>query len=354
MDKKSYSLKESALTFIFVLIAVFATSILMINIISVVSSSTGVDINIVYQYEWISYLNMFLSAFLFLVVYLALNFFKRKDFVSAGRLKVKFDYKIFLAVILLSVIVVLSSVNATGLFNYIFSFTTSAQVSSSLGVTMDTFWQFLLVVLLVAFMPAVCEELVFRGIIYNGLRQKFSARVSIIISAVLFTLIHLSIYKTFFQFILGIILGLLIYYTGTIFYGMIFHFFNNFFIILISYIFKGKPVFEFTVWGVKEVLLTILFLAIGVVITFLFFKILKNYTNKHKNYFGLEQTNQPLYSISSAEQELQKRNVNSEGLSEYDKKLVLTDSSVTDKGWLVVGIICAILIWSFNSFGGFL
>ncbi|MBQ3214421.1 MAG: CPBP family intramembrane metalloprotease [Clostridia bacterium] len=354
MDKKSYSLKESALAFIFVLIAVFATSILMINIVGVVSSSTGVDVNIVYKYEWITYLNMFLSAFLFFVVYLAMNFFKRKDFVVASKLKVKFDYKIFLGVILLAIIAVLSSVNATGLFNYIFSFTTSAQVTSSLGVTMNNFWQFLLVVLLIAVLPAICEELIFRGIIYNGLRQKFSAKVSIIISAILFTLIHLSIYKTFFQFILGIILGLLIYYTGTIFYGMVFHFFNNFFIIFTSYIFKGQPVFEFTTWGVKEILLTILFLAIGVAITFLFFKILKNYTNKHKNYFGLEKTDKPLGSILTAEEELQKINVNEEGLSDYDKKLVSTDTGITDKGWLAAGIICAIIIWSLNSFGGFL
>ena len=326
----------------------------MINIISVVSSSTGVDVNIVYNYEWVSYLNMFLSAFLFLLVFFAINFFKKKDYALASRLKFKFDYKIFLSTIALSIIVVLACVNMTNLTNYAFSFTTTAKVSTSLGVEMNTFWQFLLVSFLVAFLPAVCEELVFRGIIYNGLRQKLSAKASIIISALMFTLMHLSIYKTFYQMILGLILGLLIYYTGSIFYGMVFHFFNNFFIIFIAYVSGGNPIFEFATWGVKEILLSILFFAIGFVIVFLFFKMLKNYTNKHKNYFGLEQTNQPLGTILTAEQELQKHSIDSDTLSDYDKKLVLTDTGITDKAWLVIGIIAAIVIWSFNSFGGFL
>ena len=65
---------------------------------------------------------------------------------------------------------------------------------------------------------------------------------------------------------------------------------------LINYIFAGKPVLEFQIWGVKEIILSILIFAIGVTIIVLLFMYLKKYTAKHKNYFDLEKTENPLYS----------------------------------------------------------
>lgn len=364
MDKKkTYSLKESAITYIFSLVAVFGGSIFMTNLVSVVASIQNADINKVFASQWVSYVNMFLSATLFLLVYICLNAFKKKDFKVASKLKVKFDYKIFIPVIFLSVVIMLACVNITGLFNYVAGFFTTKVTSSNLGIEMNTFWQFLLVELLLAVLPAVCEELVFRGIIYNGLRQKFSTFISVLISSILFSLIHFSIYQTFFQIILGIILALLVYYTGTIFYSIVYHFVNNFTIILINYISPNKAIFEFSTWGVKEILLSILFFIIAVAIVFLFFAVLKNYTSKHKKYFNLETTNKPLGEEENKDNvveinevdESQENQEQKPQLSEYDKKLIsASQTGISDVGWLVIGFVAALLIWSLNSFGGFL
>ena len=43
--------------------------------------------------------------------------------------------------------------------------------SVSIGIPMDNFGWFVLNVLLLAVLPAICEELIFRGIIFNGMRE---------------------------------------------------------------------------------------------------------------------------------------------------------------------------------------
>lgn len=354
-NKNNYTTKDGAMMFLFSVIAVFCFSIFMSNLIGVISGLTQVDINIVASYKWVNYLNMFLSAVVFLLVFVIYNFVKKKDFVVATKLKVKFDLKIFIGVVVLSALLMFACINPTGLFNHIFSLINSQTVSNTLAFTIDNFGSFILVVFLLAVLPAVCEELVFRGVIYNGLRQKFSTLFSVLISAGLFTLIHFSIYKTFYQFILGVVLALLVHYTGSIVYSMIYHFVNNFIIILFSYISPTKSLFEFTFWGAKEIILTIVFLIVAALIAYLFFKILKNYTYKHKNYFNIQTTNKPLGEVETNDEKLEKENIDTKNLSEYDKKLLLSQNKgVSDTGWLFIAALVAIIIWSFNSFGGFL
>jgi len=353
MDRKKYSLKDASLAFIFSIIAVLCASFFMTALVSFVSSSNNFSIEDVLNFDYISYINMFLSALIFFIVFFFQNFFSKKDYFQASRLKTKFNYKICLAMIVLAAVVLFSSLNMTNLFNYVFSLISPMELDNSFVYTMDNFGQFIWLVLLLAFLPAVCEELVFRGIIYNGLREKFSAVKSILISSLLFAFIHLSIYKSFYQFILGLVLGFLVYYTGSIVYGMIFHFFNNFFIIFANYISPNKAIFEFSSFGVKEILLSILFFAIGIVLVILFFNLLKNYTNKHKKYLNLENSNLPLGNDNGCcESSVSGGEINSDKLSEYDKKYLKNSSILTDKGLLILGIVIIVFLWFVNSFGG--
>ena len=349
MNKKNYTLRESALTYIFVLLALFCASLLVMNLVSTVAQSTGQDINVVVNENWVKYINIASAPIALFFVYLVFNFTTKTDFKTATRLKVKFDIKICLGTIILAVITILACVNATSLFNYIFGL---REATSSVGIPLDSFWQFLLAVLLLAVLPAIVEELIFRGIIFNGLRQKFSAIVSIVLSGAMFSLFHLSIYNTFFQFILGVVLAWLVHYTGSIVYSMIYHFANNFTIVLISYLSKGASIFEFGAWGVKEVLLTILFFIVGMLVVYLFFRILKSYANKHKKYFGYEINNKPLEALPVEQSEQQE--IDNEVLSDYDKRLINNNNDSKDKFWLFISILAAVVIWSFSSFGGFI
>lgn len=349
--KDKITLKDSGLAFIFAIVAALCASILLSAIITSVAAATGQTNEVVSTFDSIIYINMFLSEAIFLVAFFAVVLTRRKkNVVKTTRLTFKFDYKIFLGVILIGVITMFASINMTGLFNHVFSLISPIGPTSSLGITMDNFGEFLIVSLLLGAMPAICEELVFRGIIYNGLRDKFNIKWATTLSAVMFSLIHLSIYKTFYQVILGVVLALIAYYTGTIFYGIVFHFINNFTIVLVNYISPNSTIFEFSTWGVKEILISIAIFIVGVLAVVFFFAILKNYTRKHKNYFNLEKTDKALETLD----ENAALNQDDAGLSDYEKKLLKSEAKTEGLGVFLVGIIIAVILWSVCSFGGFI
>ena len=77
------------------------------------------------------------------------------------------------------------------------------------------------------FLPAVCEELAFRGFILSGLRRRFPVWTAILISSLLFAFYHLNAFQALPTFILGVVLGVLAVRSGSIFPGMLFHLLYN-------------------------------------------------------------------------------------------------------------------------------
>ncbi|WP_437756875.1 ABC transporter permease subunit/CPBP intramembrane protease [Sorangium sp. So ce1389] len=82
------------------------------------------------------------------------------------------------------------------------------------------------VLLLVAVTPALCEELLFRGLVYAGLRRAGPA-VAIGVSALLFGLAHGSVYRLLPTFSLGLALGYARHRTGSVLPGALLHALNN-------------------------------------------------------------------------------------------------------------------------------
>jgi membrane protease YdiL (CAAX protease family) len=82
-----------------------------------------------------------------------------------------------------------------------------------------------------AILPAIFEEIFFRGIIFDKLKLIYSVKNSIIISSILFYLIHL-VFSSFVSFIyilpLGIFYGYLRHRYNNLFYPIVSHFFYNF------------------------------------------------------------------------------------------------------------------------------
>lgn len=78
-----------------------------------------------------------------------------------------------------------------------------------------------------AISPAVCEELLFRGYVLSGLRQSMRPAVAVVVTAVLFGLFHLSVYRLFGTAALGLVMGALVVRSGSIGPAMVFHALNN-------------------------------------------------------------------------------------------------------------------------------
>lgn len=112
---------------------------------------------------------------------------------------------------------------------------TGIKVDGSIGFSLDGFGNFLLVVLMLGIIPAVTEELIFRGMIFQGLK-KYGKWPAILISAAAFSLMHLNIPQFPYTFLLGILLGFVMYETRSLWLCMLMHFANNFVVLLSAFV----------------------------------------------------------------------------------------------------------------------
>lgn len=85
-------------------------------------------------------------------------------------------------------------------------------------------------VLLVGVTPAICEEVLFRGVVLGSFRSRWSVPVAVILSGLVFGLFHLSP-QTAFRFLptawLGILLAWAVVETRSLWTGVVLHFLNN-------------------------------------------------------------------------------------------------------------------------------
>lgn len=151
---------------------------------------------------------------------------------------------------------------------------------SSLSLPLDHFGWYVLSIIVLALLPAIFEELIFRGIILNGLVKRLGEVGAIFMSALLFSLMHASLQQLLYTFILGIILGWIATRTGSTFSSMIVHFLNNAIVVTISFIQKQKGIVEnmqpYNVW---QWLFSVALVIVAAVIIFL----IEKYYFKHKN-----------------------------------------------------------------------
>ena len=88
--------------------------------------------------------------------------------------------------------------------------------------------QLLMALAIMAFFPAMFEEIFFRGALQNLLVRWWKLPVlGIIVTSILFSLIHMSVYLFLSRALLGFILGLMYYRSKNIWVNIIAHFLNN-------------------------------------------------------------------------------------------------------------------------------
>ncbi len=112
-------------------------------------------------------------------------------------------------------------------------------------LSLDSTGDYLVGLIVMAFLPALCEETLFRGGLQNYLtRWTRKPWLSIIVVSILFSALHFSFYGFLSRLFLGILLGVLYEYSGRLWLNVIAHFFNNAFAVTLIYILKqqGKPI----------------------------------------------------------------------------------------------------------------
>lgn len=137
----------------------------------------------------------------------------------------KIDFKTVLVSILIGLIVFVLNIFISSFFSSILNF--FGYSSSSGGVQTDTSWgNFFYSLLTVAILPAFCEEFIHRGMLLSSY-NKLGFKKAVLISGVMFGLIHLNVGQFFYATIIGFILAIVTLYSQSIVPAMIIHFLNN-------------------------------------------------------------------------------------------------------------------------------
>ncbi|MDB5200003.1 MAG: family intrarane metalloprotease [Chitinophagaceae bacterium] len=134
-------------------------------------------------------------------------------------------------------------------------------------ININSFSRYIISLIVIALLPAIFEETFFRGGLQNLLTRWFKGPwVAIIFTGIIFSIIHLSFYGFLVRFALGVVLGFIFYYSGSLWLNILFHFLFNGIQVTALYIMtmngvKNKNIEEnFPLWAGAIALLLLLYL----------------------------------------------------------------------------------------------
>ncbi len=105
---------------------------------------------------------------------------------------------------------------------------------SSAVVPLDNIGNIILFSIILALIPAVFEEIFFRGVLLSSF-SKVKTLIAVLIIGGCFALYHCSLAQLIYQFIYGVLLCLLVRAAKSVIPAVISHFINNFAVILLEY-----------------------------------------------------------------------------------------------------------------------
>lgn len=173
----------------------------------------------------------------FIVSSIIVSATRNVEFVKATTYNKKINWKTALLAVAISAICMFGFSSLTNVFVYSLQ---KLGYTSSLGsMNISSFGMYIFFVFLMCVVPAVFEETLFRATILNGMREK-GKTYAVFMSALIFMLMHGGPDQTIHQFILGVILGYVFVYTGSIWVTVLIHFLNNFYAVTALYIMQAK------------------------------------------------------------------------------------------------------------------
>lgn len=92
-------------------------------------------------------------------------------------------------------------------------------------------------------LPAICEEMAFRGYLQGAL-QPLGPRAAVLLTGLLFGAMHLSLVRLIPLTVLGVVFSVAVQRTGSLYSSMIMHFVNNATALGLTYLFRNIPVPE--------------------------------------------------------------------------------------------------------------
>lgn len=236
--RKKINPVDSGMGFLGAIFAFFGASylVVMILILSFLAefSNDPNYLDQVMDYPWVIILTTVLPQIALLLFAVIFCKIRRVDFFSALQINSKPKITILAVIPVLALFLIISNLPLLAAAEDIFRRVGYSFPDISFDKMLSSPWGVIGVVLSVCLMPALFEELIFRGLILQGLASKFKPFFAIFLSSLAFSLMHMSPAQTIHQFLLGMALGYIVLATKSIWSGTLLHFFNNLWAVILE------------------------------------------------------------------------------------------------------------------------
>jgi membrane protease YdiL (CAAX protease family) len=147
-------------------------------------------------------------------------------------------------------------------------------------VTAHSVPEFIFVVFVIAVTPAICEEFLFRGIVFKNFERISLRKYAMFMTGLIFALFHFHPFNLIPLILLGFYLTFITYYSGSIFTAVACHFLNNFISAYSVFAFGKESFAEPDISGMQLVQFGLLGLISLILFVFLLIYIVKLYNKK--------------------------------------------------------------------------
>ena len=121
--------------------------------------------------------------------------------------------------------------------------TQAAQLTEAF-LNVNTYSAFLFNLFVIAIIPAIGEEFVFRGSLQRIIQDWVkNPHIAIFVTAIIFSAVHVQFYGFIPRMFLGAVLGYVFFWTNNLWYPIMLHFLNNAFTVTM-YFLKNRGVFD--------------------------------------------------------------------------------------------------------------
>lgn len=178
------------------------------------------------------------------------------------KLKHKPDAKVW-AISLVAILIVLCSViMLNAIFTHALHDLGGFNAPLNVSITQH-WWQWIVAIIVICVLPCIFEEVIFRGMVYSGLRR-YGFWVSIMLSSFFFMAMHGNLYNTFYQFMLGVMLALAMRNTGDLRLPMAMHFLSNLAVLVLNALFASINNVILAPWFISVAVIAFIF-GIGII-----------------------------------------------------------------------------------------
>lgn len=233
-NKIKYDKYDAGYAFSWAIISPQIVAFIFAFIISMISIVSGVEYQSLIENYIIVAISILISPIAFGLSFYKSNKRAATNWKKAIGLDFKLNWVNVLLCMLISLICVFGFNELVNLFDGIISLT-GFKGNYAMPLPLDNAGWLILNLFLMAVLPAIFEEILFRGVIFNGLKQ-YGSKIAVLGSAALFMLMHGGIEQTVYPFLVGLVLALVMLKTSNILYPIIIHFCNNATVIVYNFI----------------------------------------------------------------------------------------------------------------------